>query len=126
MPFYNWSCLSCGASNLAQTTACKDCGCPASVGAKELLEYREKFLQNGGTVGPAAAPTLGAEDYAVLKAFLSLPLIIFGWLPTSWFKKSRNRVQCSNLALKRTRQRRAAYLGLQGLPHLCKQYLSLG
>ena len=32
----------------------------------------------------------------------------------------------SNISVKPTRILRSAYLALQGLPHLCKQYLSLG
>jgi len=38
-------------------------------------------VQQGGIVGPAAAPTLDATDYAALKALLSLPLVLLGWWP---------------------------------------------
>jgi len=50
----------------------------------------------------------------------------FSWVAPV-FKSGRTLLAFgSNSAVKRTRILRAAYLGLQGLPHLCKQYLSLG
>ena len=50
----------------------------------------------------------------------------FSWA-APLFKSGRSLLAFgSNSAVKRTRILRAAYLGLQGLPHLCKQYLSLG
>lgn len=64
------------------------CLCPASCNATVLEDFRRRFVEKGGTVGPAAAPVLDAADYAVLKVLLAFPLLVLGWWP---FRRSRSK-----------------------------------
>jgi hypothetical protein len=46
-----------------------------------MLRYRTEYEKQGGIVGPAAAPTLDATDWAAFKALLAAPLLLLGWVP---------------------------------------------
>lgn len=81
MPAYRWSCPACGSSNSSDTSQCATCCCPASFRATDVENFRREFMAQGGSVGPAAAPTLDANDISMFRVLLSLPLLLLGWWP---------------------------------------------
>jgi hypothetical protein len=81
---YPWSCSACGAPNNAGKDECHRCNCPTQATYKQIEEYQRRFLESGGSLGPAAAQL---SELNLLKAFamvLLVPLcLIFGIWPFS-------------------------------------------
>ena len=77
---YQWSCLACGASNAPGLSECERCYCPARATVREMQRHRERYHENGGSVGvhvPALGPENPWEAWRVVLAVLSALLLCY-------------------------------------------------
>ena len=92
MPTYTWSCLACGASNLASAMECGACQCPAAATAVQAELSFSMYLASGHVASSRRGAGELVPELSAAQVFGPPVLLLLGLAPTGWSAWRREQI----------------------------------